>query len=422
MTVTVAAPGSAGSTPSGRRAVRLLAAARAVSFAGSYGARIALVYTLYDRTGSSTWVTAALLSEIGVLGVLGPVSGWIGDHAGRRRVMVAAEVGAALVYLLLLWADAPWVLVAGTLAATVVNSPFLPSSTAAVPNLVGEGDLRWANSMLALSSNAGLVVGPIVGGWLLAASGIHLLFAVNALSYLLSAVVILRVPGRFEEDRVRSPHREPGALRAGYRVIVRHRVIRIVTGALALTHFTFGLAMVADPALAEEFDAGSFGYAVLYTGWGLVALLGAWLAGRLHDRRHVPYAVLAGLGAVTLGCVAIAAMPTFWGKVLVGSLGGIGSGALFPLTTGLMQEHTDDAVRARVFGAVETVDKGLFAIGMVAGAPLVAGLGAEGSYGVTAVLLGVACLVMLGLPAAVAARHVTDAAGVAPATTAKLPS
>lgn len=387
--------------PGGRRPVRLLATARAVSFAGNYAARIALVYTLYDRTGSSTWVSAALLAEIGVLGALGPVSGWVGDHLGRRRVMVAAEAGAGVVFALLLLADAPWVLVAGSLAATVLNAPFLPASSASVPNLVDEGDLGWANSMLALSGNAGLVLGPIVGGWLVAASGIHLVFAVNAVSYVVSALVIARVPGRFEEAARTGPRRERGALRAGYRVIARHRVIGTLTAALALTHLTFGLAMVADPALAEDFDAGSVGYAFMYTGWGVVALLGAWLAGRVRDPRHVPWGVLAGHAAVTLGCVAIATLPTFWLIVGIGSLGGIGSGALFPLTQGLMQEHTDDAVRARVFGAVDTVDKGLFAVGMVLGAPLVAGVGAQGAYGVTAALLAVAWVVMLRLPRAV---------------------
>ena len=384
-----------------RRAVRMLAAARAVSFAGSYAARIGLVYTLYDRTGSASWVSAALLADVGVLGLLGPVSGWLGDHAGRRRMMVLSEVAAAVVFALLLTADAPWVLVAGFLSATVVNAPFAPASTAALPNVAGSDDLRWANSMLALSTNAGLVVGPMVGGWLVAASGIHLLFAVNAASFLASAVLIARVSGPFEQVR-RPDHGAPdGGMRAGYRVLRHHRVVGTLTAALALTHFTFGLAMVADPALAKAFNAGSFGYAVLYTGWGLVALVGAWLAGRVRDRRHVPYGVLAGLGATTLGCVAIATLPRFWLVVAIGSLGGIGTGAMFPLTTGLMQEHTDDAVRARVFGAVDTVDKSTFAVGMVAGAPLVSAIGAQGSYGVTAAVLGAALVIMLGLPKAV---------------------
>ena len=385
----------------------MLALARVVSFAGSFAARIGLVYTLYDRTGSSTWVSAALLADVGVLGALGPVAGWIGDHLPRQRVMVLAEVGAAAVFALLCFADAPWLLVAGFLAASVLNSPFTPSSSAALPNLADADDLRWANSLLALSTNGGLVVGPVVGGWLVAASGIHLVFAVNAVSFAASAFVISRIRGRFEEPaRPDAHHREPGALRAGFRLVAHHRVIATLTASLALTHLTFGFAVVADPVLAKEFDAGSFGYAVLYTGWGIVALLGAWLAGRVHDRRHVPWAVLAGLGATALGCLAIATLPVFWLLVAVGSLGGIGTGAMFPLTNGLMQEHTPDAVRARVFGAVDTIDKSTFAAGMLAGAPLVAKLGAQGAYGVTAAVLVFALVIMAGLPRAVASRPV----------------
>jgi MFS family permease len=276
----------------------------------------------------------------------------------------------------------------------------LPASTAALPNLIADDDLRWANSMHALSTNAGLVAGPMVGGWLLALGGIHVVFAVNAVSFAASALVIARVRGRFEKRRAPNDERVSG-LRTGYRVIARSRVIATVTAALALAHFTFGLAMVADPALAKDFRAGPFGYAVLYTGWGAVALVGAWIAGRAVDNAQVPYRVIIGLGMVALACAAIAVLPWFWAIVIVGSFGGIGSGALFPLTTGLVQQHSDDAVRARVFGAIDTVDKSLFASGMIAGAPLVSALGAQGSYAVTAALLGVATVIMFGLPAAV---------------------
>ena len=392
--------GRASPSIDGRRSVRLLAAARAVSFSGSFAARIALIYVIYDRTGSSAWVSAVLVADVGVLGLLGPISGWIGDHVGRRRVMIVSESAAGVAFALLIFANAPWLLVAGSLIATIVNAPFLPASTAALPNLVAPDDLRWANSMQALSSNAGLVVGPMVGGWLLAAGGIHLVFVVNAVSFVASAFVIGQVRGRFEATRTDSDDRV-GGLRAGYRVIARSRIILTVTAALALAHFTFGLAMVADPALAKHFNAGPFGYAVLYTGWGAVALVGAWFAGRAVDRAQVPYRVVIGLGMVAFACLAIAVLPWFWGIVAVGSLGGIGSGALFPLTTGLIQEHSADSVRARVFGAIDTVDKSIFATGMVAGAPLVSALGAQGSYGVTAALLSVATAIMCGLPAAV---------------------
>lgn len=384
----------------GRSAVRRLAIARAVSASGSQAARIGLVYVVYDRTNSASWVSALLLADLGVGGVLGPVAGWIGDHLERRRVMIAAELGGAAAYALAMFADAPWVLVAVTLLATTLTSPFLPASTAALPNFVGEGDLRWANSMMALSQNGALMAGPIVGGWLVAASGIHLVFLVNAISYLASAVLIAGVRGRFHAAGPRPP-RERGGWRLGYHMIVRHPVVRTVTMALALTHLTFGFAMVADPALADEFGAGSVGYAVLYTGWGAVAVLGAWLSGRAFPKRLVPYGIVGGLALVAVACGAIAVLPVFWAIVAIGSLGGVGSGILFPLTVGLVQEHTPDDARARVFGASDTIDKSLFAVGMLVGAPLVEAVGAQGSYGATAIIIGVSVLIMGGLPRAV---------------------
>lgn len=393
-------PGAAGGVTGGRAPVRRLAIARATSASGTQAARIGLVYVIYERTGSAGWVSALLLADLGVGGVLGPVAGWIGDHLERRRVMVVSELAGGLVYALAMLADAPWVLVAVTVLATVVSSPFLPASTAAIPNLAGQGDLRWANSMMALSTNGALMAGPIVGGWLVAASGIHLVFLVNAVTFVASSLLIAGVKGRFHAERDAS-HQPTGGLRVGYQLILRHPVVRTVTLALALTHFTFGLAMVADPALADQFHTGSVGYAVLYTGWGAVAVVGAWLSGRRFPQHAVPYGIIAGLAMVALACGLIATLPAFWAIVVIGSFGGLGSGALFPLTTGLLQEHTPDEVRARVFGASDTIDRSLFAVGMLAGAPLVESVGAQGSYGVTAVIIGVSVLIMAGLPRAV---------------------
>jgi MFS family permease len=190
--------------------------------------------------------------------------------------------------------------------------------------------------------------------------------------------------------------------------MARHPVVRTVTIAIGLAHFTFGLAMVADPALADSFDVGSFGYAILYTGWGSVALVGAWFAGRAFRHRGAPYGVITGLALMAGACAMIAVLPAFWAVAVFGSLGGLGSGMVFPLTTGLIQEHTADGVRARVFGAIDTVDKTVFGIGMLAGAPLVSVFGGQGAYGFTAALIGVAALLSLGLPRAVSSTAIAQ--------------
>ena len=391
--MTVAAP------PQGRAAVRRLSLARVTSAAGSQAARTALVFHIYDRTKSASWVTAVLLADMATMAALGPLAGWLGDRADRRRVMIGSELAAAIVYLGLVPVHAPVLLVVGATIATAVNSPFLPTSSAAIPNLVDSDDLRWANSRMSLSSNGALIIGPMIGGWLLALTNLGAVFAVNAVSFALSAVVIREVNGRFAAGA----YHEGSGMRDGYRVIAKSRVILMVTLALALTHLTFGLALVADPVLADDYHAGAIGYAMFYSTWGVVALFGAWLAGRNVPEQRVPYGVLAGLAAIAGACAAISLLHSFWWMVAVGSLGGVGSGIVFPLTTGIIQQHSPDHVRARVFGAIDTFDRSMYAVGMLVAAPLVGSLGAQPTYAVIAALIAVTTVGLAGLPAAVRA-------------------
>ena len=154
-----------------RRRVRRLAVAHAVSVSGSQAAQIAVVYVIYTATHSGAWVIAALAASIGVNGLLGPAAGWVSDHFDRRPTMTSSELGAGLVYLLLVFAHRPMLLVLGSLAAAIVGSPFRSASAAAIPNLVSDKDLGWANGQVGAAFNLALVVGPIRGGVLLAASG-----------------------------------------------------------------------------------------------------------------------------------------------------------------------------------------------------------------------------------------------------------
>ncbi len=387
----------------GRPAIRRLAVARLTSAGGTHAARTALVFEIYDRTNSTRWVTAVLLADMATSALLGPVAGWVGDHVDRRRVMIVSEVAAAVAYLALAFVHAPLLLVIGSALATAVNSPFLPTSSASIPNLVDEADLRWANSQMSLSSNGALIIGPMVGGWLLALTNLGVVFTINAVSFVASAYLIRKVSGTFKAHDQTTQKGMANGLRAGYRIIVTNKVIRGVTIALAMTHFTFGLALVADPVLADDFGAGPIGYALLYSTWGVVALLGAWLAGRRFPSRLVPFGIIGGLAAVATACVAISVLPWFWAIVAVGSLGGVGSGVLFPLTTGLIQQHAPDEVRARVFGAIETFDRSMYAVGMLIAAPLVANIGPQPTYRIVALVVFGAALSLLRLPAAL--RH-----------------
>ena len=191
----------------GRRHVRVLAGARFASTGGSQAAQMALAFVVYERTGSAAWVSACLLASAGVVGLFGPVSGRLSDRFNRLRVMVFAEVAGALGWLGVLLADSPTMLILAALAATAANAPFRAACSAAVPNLVPDLDLTWANGALATAVNASLIVGPLVGGMLIGVVGAHTVFALNACTFLLSAILIGRLPQGVSQSNKWSGHR-----------------------------------------------------------------------------------------------------------------------------------------------------------------------------------------------------------------------
>ena len=92
----------------------------------------------------------------------------------------------------------------GSLAA-LLHAPFGPAARAALPNLAGEAGLTWANGTLAAASNVGQLAGPAVGGVLYATAGAGPAFAANAVSFVLSATLIVAVRGPIPRTDIPRP-------------------------------------------------------------------------------------------------------------------------------------------------------------------------------------------------------------------------
>src|SRR5690348_17601088 len=120
---------------------------------------------------------------VGASTLVGPLAGALGDHLDRRRVMIVSDLSAGAVFLALALVDEPWLLVALAGLAAVLEAPFVPASQAAIPNLVPEEELAWANSTVSSSRTIGHLVGPLAGGVVVAALGAPLAFLLNALSF-----------------------------------------------------------------------------------------------------------------------------------------------------------------------------------------------------------------------------------------------
>ena len=80
--------------------------------------------------------------------------------------------------------------------AGIANSFFRPAVLAGVPNLIPEEDLAHGTSLLQATDWAAATLGPILGGVIVSASGPDLVYWINAATFLLSALLLLRIPAR----------------------------------------------------------------------------------------------------------------------------------------------------------------------------------------------------------------------------------
>jgi MFS family permease len=376
-----------------RGPVRRLALARLISLTGSAAAYMALNFTIFERTGSATWVAATLFLTFGTIGFASPFAGALGDRFDRRKVMIISDLAGVGCFLAMALVHAPWLLLLWAFLSALAEAPFFSASSAAIPNLVNDDDLSWANGLVALGRNAGIVVGPVVGGLLVSSIGSGAVFVINAVSFALSAALVTTVRGSFNRERG-AGHDDHHGLRAGFRFLRRDRILRTITLSWIAIVIGLGMTMVADVPLVKLFGTGSFGYGALIACWGGGSIVGS-LLGKFLKARTEPIALVAGTAVVSAMSIATGLSP-FWALVLGAIfLMGVGDGVTLVAEQGIMQRRTPDAVRSRVSGAFDSVLHVGMAMSYVAAGPAVAWLGARGVYivGGIAAFVGVAIAV-----------------------------
>ena len=243
--------------------------------------------------------------------------------------------------------------------------------------------------------HAGIAVGPVIGGLLLAAAGSRAVFAVNAVSFLISLVLTIGVHGRFQEDREGLPNEHAG-LSAGLVFLWREPVLRRLTIAWFVFVVGMGMGMVADAPLAEAFGSGELGYGLMIAAWGLGSTLGAGV-GRFMTARTEPVWMVAGAAGITVTALAVGFAPLF--PLVLGALlvMGVSDGLTIVSENGMMQRRTPDEIRSRTVAAFEAVLSFGLAVAYIAAGPVLQVLSPQAVYRVAALGAGGALLILLPL-------------------------
>src|SRR5262249_461748 len=171
-----------------------------------------------------------------------------------------------------------------------------------LPNLVTPEQLPRGNTLLRTADQLTILVGTLVGGALVAASGPHLAYWLNAASFLLSATLVLQISSALlQEGRVPS-HGHWRDVREGFDGVFQSRGLLTVLVTWSLAMLTVALANVSEVFLVtDSFNAGSFAYGLMWASSGLGAVVGALFAASWLERRSMTMVYTAAIALMGIG-------------------------------------------------------------------------------------------------------------------------
>ncbi|KOX38621.1 MULTISPECIES: MFS transporter [unclassified Streptomyces] len=206
-----------------------------------------LVFFLASRgvTGSDT---SYVLGALGAGNLLGPaVGGVLADRIGRRPTMLIGLIGTAAAQGALFLAPGVWTMAAAALLISATGSTVSPAAYALLADAVDSERRQRAYALFGWGVNIGTAVGGVLGGYL-AAHGYWLLFAVDAGSVLLYAVV---VTFRLKEPK-RPARGERGGKGIGYGVVLGDRLAFLTLPLFGVQLFVYSLTEVALPLAIHD--------------------------------------------------------------------------------------------------------------------------------------------------------------------------
>lgn len=327
-----------------------------VSNAGSFMQNITVPFTLYELTGSNSWVgfgsMAALLPSL----LVSPVSGTLSDRFSRKTVLMWANLIQLFSALILISISAtgnlsPWLII-GVVAFGSLGAGFQYSAAQSIAAVLLPPDqLLQGVRLNSVGFTGARCIGPAFAGIALEVWGPTTTFSINAASFVVVIIGLTFV-------RVNESHR-PNQRRAwtselaeGVRYVWQRRALRLIVLTAFVSAF-FGQSMVqlAAGLVREEFGVEGAGLGWLSAMYGLGALFSSILLVVFGDRRPRSVMVRTGLTLFVVGITTSIATSNLYVGLVGFFISGLAhSMAGISLNTS-MQAQVDEAYRGRAITA-----------------------------------------------------------------------
>ncbi|HLW95054.1 MAG TPA: MFS transporter [Solirubrobacteraceae bacterium] len=389
--------------PPANPALRRLLGAWLQSCLGTGAGYVALLLLVVRHLPHSAWaVTAVLLADFLPAIALGTMFGALADRYSRRLLIVAANVLQAGAFAGLAFAAGTGPILVLAALAGVGNALQRPAMRSLLPVVAGprrQQAAAWFDSCRWI----GLSAGPLLAAVLFAVSGIAAAFAVNAASFLLSAVVIATLT-IVAEDREDAAPPEPAApgVRAGIAIAMASPGVAAVIACSTAAIVAGGLLNVCEPLFALRVLHGSGSqYAVLVAAYGAGMVAASLLVARRGEagEGEIIRRYLLSLALIALGLAGTAIVGSIWLALITFAATGYANALMVVSETQLIQARVPNAVQGRLYGMRDAVEGVSFLTGLVGAGALIGAAGVRVTLGTAAALCAacaVAALVALG--------------------------
>ena len=336
------------------RNYRLFLYGQGVSLVGTWMQQIALSWLVYRMTSSVFLLGVVGFSSQIATFILAPFAGVIADRHHRLRLLLITQIAAmvqASILTVLVFAHviAVWHIIALSLLIGFINAFDLPVRQAFTVDMINDrDDLSNAIALNSTMINTTRLVGPSIGGILIAVAGEGACFLVNALSYVavIISLVMMNIPERPFRGKRKPIWKE---LKEGFHYTVDFMPIRSILILLSIASLVSGGAQVLMPVFARDiFHGGAQTLGFLMASSGLGALMGAiYLAGRKN---------VLGLGKVIaaasvlfgVGIFGFAAAPLMGLSMVLLLISGFGLMVQMAACNTVLQTIVDEDKRGRV--------------------------------------------------------------------------
>jgi MFS family permease len=353
------------------RNFRQLWLAQIVSEQGDWLYTVAVYSLLLEFTGRAQSVALAFVLQVLPQFFVSPAVGVINDRISRKKVMIFADCARAVIVLCMVLVRQPqsvWLLYLLLVLESVLWALFEPGRSAVIPNITRSSEVVIANALSSTTWSFNFAMGFAVGGVLAAYFGRDTVFVLNALSFVLSALLIRRM--KFVEPHAENlPPLGAGDLfnfspiREGIRYVWKDQRLK-TTIFVKAGNGLMGANWVLLPILGQRIfavsregwtasQAGMLGMSLLMACRGLGAIIGPilsgyWAGGR---ERRMRWGILFSFLAGAAGYLILGNAPSLAAACAGIVLAHAGGATLWVFSSTLLQLQTEDRFRGRVFSA-----------------------------------------------------------------------